>query len=573
VCKDCITLEKAVKAWYFLASMTKKFRRLLAVTPRPRAELNIPAISLMWPETIPAAVATSVGWENDLGLDDLIQALAFDKNHQPFIRKTLTALNSDAEVIAWRQSVIADFIRNPNLGEKAAVILPRLAHLRQGTSLLGTRQRNLLLETADRIAELDSYVNIVQDLHDALADSKLDSTALVTLRDHLKVLLADEQFQALRHDLPELRAPLENIRSLTVGINLDVELRPSSATLLAINDHTVGAGFTLLERLIGISDDVDSESGIAPLHHLPRDADQRLLTPLFQDLDRILTQVAQPVARSLNRYVKVGSATLANLENELAFYVGAVRLMQRVSAKGIPFCAPEIAPMQERSIRIDDLTNISLALKQSSPTVPSQVDFDENGRIAILTGPNNGGKTTYLRGVGLAQVMFQAGLLIPARAARISPIDAIMTHFPALENRQEGRLAEESARLHTLFQQVTQYSLVLLNETFSSTSSGEAFYLARDILCGLRAVGVRAIYATHLTELAQQLNEIEATVNGDSKLFSLVAGIRLTDDGQTAPTFQITRSLPLGRSYAQEIARHHGISLEQILAMRAQQNH
>jgi DNA mismatch repair protein MutS len=562
----------ALKAWYFHASMTKKFRRLLAVTPRPRAELNIPSISLMWPGIVPAASSAPTGWENDLGLDDLIQALAFDKNHQPFIHKTLTALNRDAEVIVWRQAVIGDFSRNPALEEKAAVIVPRLAHLRQGTSLLGRRQRNLLLETADRLAELDSYVNIVQDLHSALADSKLDSTALVTLRDHLKVLLADEQFQALQRDLPELRAPLENIRSLTVGINLDVELRPSSATLLTINNHTVGTGFTLLERLIGMSDDVDSESGIAPLHHLPRDADQRLLTPLFQDLDRILTQVAQPVARSLNRYVKVGSATLANLENELAFYVGAVRLMQRVSEKGVPFCAPEIASMQERSIRIDDLTNISLALKQKAITIPSQVEFGDSGRIAILTGPNNGGKTTYLRGVGLAQVLFQAGLLIPARAARISPVDAIMTHFPALESRQEGRLAEESARLHSLFQQVTSDSLVLLNETFSSTSSGEAFYLARDILCGLRAVGVRAIYATHLTELAQQLTEIEATIDGDSKLFSLVAGIRLTDDGQTAPTFQITRSLPLGRSYAQEIARHHGISLEQILAMRAQQN-
>jgi DNA mismatch repair protein MutS len=553
--------------------MTKKFRRLLAVTPRPRAELNIPPISLMWPGTIPAAVSVASAWENDLGLDDLIQALAFDKNHQPFLRKTLTALNCDAEVIQWRQSVIGDFNRNPALAEKAAVIVPRLAHLRHGTSLLGRRQRNLLLETADRLAELDSYVNIVQDLHDALTDSALESAALLTLRDHLKLLLDDEQFQALRRDLPQLRAPLENIRSLTVGINLDVELRPSSATLLAINDHNVGEGYTLLERLIGMSNDAESESGIAPLHHLPRDADQRLLTPLFQDLDRILTQVAQPVARSLNRYVKVGSATLSNLENELAFYVGAIRLIQRVRAKGILFCAPEIAPMQDRSIRIDDLTNISLALKQTTPTISSQVDFGENGRIAILTGPNNGGKTTYLRSVGLAQVMFQAGLFIPAKLARISPVDTITTHFPALESRQEGRLAEESARLNTLFQQVTQHSLVLLNETFSSTSSGEAFYLARDILGGLRAVGVRAIYATHLTELAQQLNEIETTVDGNSKLFSLVAGIRLTDDGQTTPTFQITRSLPLGRSYAQEIARHYGISLEQILEMRAQQNH
>jgi DNA mismatch repair protein MutS len=550
-------------------SMTKQNRRFLTGTPRRRTNLNIPSISLMWPGKVPNTSPSSANWESDLGLDDLVQTLAPDRTYQPFIRKTLTALITDTHVIAWRQAVTADFINNPKLAAQAQLILPRLTHMRQGTTLLGTRQRNLLLDTADHLAELDSYVNIVQQLQDALAESTLESQALIQLRDHLAILLADEEFQALQRDLPELRAPLENIRSLTIGINLDVELRPYSATLMAINDRLIGEPHSILNRFLGLSSDEAEDAGIAPLHYTPRDPNQRPLSPLFQDLDRILTQVAQPVAKALSRYVKVGSTNLTNLENELAFYVGSAKLFLSLAERGTPFCRPEIAPVSEKITAIRDLTNIILCIKAKETPIPSDAEFGENGRIAILTGPNNGGKTTYLRSVGLAQVMFQAGLFISARAARMSPVDKIATHFPVAESRQEGRLAEEAARLHSLFQQITSASLVLLNETFSSTSSDEAFYLARDIICGLRVVGVRAIYATHLTQLAENLPDIEAQIAGASRLFSLVAGIQLTENGQVTPTFQIARGLPLGRSYAQEIARHHGISLEQIVQARS----
>jgi DNA mismatch repair ATPase MutS len=149
----------------------------------------------------------------------------------------------------------------------------------------------------------------------------------------------------------------------------------------------------------------------------------------------------------------------------------------------------------------------------------------------------------------------------------MSPVDCILTHFPALETGQ-GRLAEEAARLRGLFERATGQSLVLLNETFSSTAPGEALYLAQDVLCGLRVIGVRALYATHLIELAERVSEIENAVAGSSAVFSLIATVHQNGDGQTARTFRIERGQPFGRSYAQEVARQHGISLEQILKSR-----
>lgn len=519
----------------------------------------------MWPYAPPPEPVGPVHWHSDLGLSDLIAAFDFDKRYAPFVRKILTALVTDADIIRWRQHVLADFRRHPGLVTQIEAILPRLATMRQGSAMLGGRRRSLLMETSDRLAELDIYTEVVTDLHAALSAYPLESDALKTLHTHLATLIADENFQSLRAELPEMRAPLQRVASLTVGINLDPELRPLSAVLLSINERPFSEPASFLERLIGIRTDPDDDTGIAPLHHVPQEVEMRPFSQFFQDMEKLMRDVAQPVARALGRYARVSSMTLAALEPELAFYAAAMRLMSKLEARGVPFCQPEILPMAECVTEIRGLVNFNLCLRSETCPVASDAIFDADGRIAILTGPNSGGKTTYVGAVGMAHVLAQAGLFVPATQARLSPVAAILTHFPQLETRQQGRLAEESARLREVFQHVTSHSLVLLNETFSSTSFGEALYLAQDVICGLRVAGVRAIYATHLVELADKLAEIEATVEGDSRPYSLVAGIDLTEDAEARPNFRVTRALPLGRSYAQEIARRHGISLAQIL--------
>jgi DNA mismatch repair protein MutS len=532
--------------------------------PRLRLDLALP--SLMWPNSPPENTSPSAAWEADLGLNELSSALTLHPRYASYVRQILIALVTDPAVIHWRQRVLSDFVHNPPLVERAQALLPRLASLGQRSNLLGRRQRNLLLETADQLFQLDAYVQVVQDLNAALGGATLESPPLLQVRDSLATLTADPNFQALRDELPELRAPLEQIASLTIGINLDLELRPISAVLLDIHAHKFGASQSWLEQVIGGGGDAQDETGIAALHTTPEDPNQRILVPLFQDLDRLMTETARPVANALSRYARGGSGALWHLEYELAFFTAAARMIQQLQGQGVSFCQPEMTPMDERTIQIRDLVNPTLMLRQPEKLIANGVEFGAEGRIAVLTGPNSGGKTTFLRSVGLAQVMSQAGLFLPAQSARLSPVDSILTHFPALETRQQGRLAEEAERLRELFGRVTPHSLVLLNETFSSTSAVEAVYLAHDILAALRAVGARAIYATHLIDLTSRLDEIEAAVEGDCRLFSLAAGVRVNDDGDMVPTYTIMRGQ--GRSYAREVARRHGISLEQILAER-----
>jgi DNA mismatch repair protein MutS len=533
-----------------------------------RTPLNLPFISLMWPQPRPMPQANARPWHRDLGLGDLVRALTEEHRYSTYVHNVLANLITEPEVIAWRQAVLADFLANEELASTVEGLLPRLTSIREGQSLLGRHKRSLLLETADRLAEMEMYVEIVQLLGQVLNDSQISSAALLMLRDGINRLLDDENFQQLRDQLPELRAPLQRVSSLTIGVNLDVELRPASAVLLSINDRPMGESVSLLDRLLGGRSQDSEETGIASMHRLPTSAEERALSALFQDLDRLLADVAKPIARTLERYVKTSSGPLVALENEFAFYVFTVRMMRRLEARGIVFCRPEIEPGGARIMEIDGLMNASLCLREARLPVPSDVRFDHEGRIAILTGPNSGGKTTYVQAVGLAQVMFQAGMFIPAKRARISPVNRILTHFPALETREQGRLAEEAGRLRSIFQQVSAHSLVLLNETFSSTAFGEALYLAQDILCALRVVGARALFATHIIELVETIDEMESSVQGESRLFGLVAGIQLNDEGMPVPNFRVMRGKPLGRSYAAEIARQHGISLDQILAAR-----
>ena len=543
---------------------------------RTRTPIAITVGSLMWPPGKTSIGKPDSAWAADLGLDEIVRSFSTDVRYASFIRETLLALTADPDVIAWRQAVFNDFLSNPTFAQRAQQLLTRLADLRLGNTLLGKHQRSILLETADRLSELEMFLTIIQELHQALTATTVRSDALKQLQQNLLVIINSENFKDLQVKLPEMQRPLQHFASLTVGINLDPQLRPISAILLSINEHSFTEARTLLARLLGVGGNDEDESGIAALHRTPADPSMRILSPLFQDLEALISETVQPVARALTRYVGVSSTPLSDLERELAFYVAAVQTTKRLEATGITFCQPEIAPPAERVSHIDGLINLNLALRDpSQKLVGNDVALDDNGRIAPLTGPNSGGKTTYLQAVGIAHVMFQAGLAIPARQARVSPLDAIYTHFPALETQRQGRLAEEATRLRTVCLHATPQSLILLNESFSSTTASEAVFLAQDLLCGLRFIGVRAIFATHLVELVDRLPAMEKTIEGTSRLFSLVANVEVREDASgelhATPTFQITRGRPQGRSYAQEIARRYGISLDQILQDRRNQ--
>jgi DNA mismatch repair ATPase MutS len=184
--------------------------------------------------------------------------------------------------------------------------------------------------------------------------------------------------------------------------------------------------------------------------------------------------------------------------------------------------------------------------------------------IYVLTGPNRGGKSVITCAIGMALAMMQLGMFVPAESAVLSPADAIYTHFPtgAEDTIDKGRLGEECARLGEILDSITSHSLVLLDESLSSTGSYEASYIAAEVLAGLAQAGCRCLFSTHLHELAQEIDRIntESAENGGVRIDTLVAGI---EEGKRS--FRIVRAKPDGKSYARDIAERYGLTYTNIL--------
>jgi DNA mismatch repair ATPase MutS len=148
-------------------------------------------------------------------------------------------------------------------------------------------------------------------------------------------------------------------------------------------------------------------------------------------------------------------------------------------------------------------------------------------------------------------------------------VDNIYTHFPKEEKieAETGRFGDEARRLGEIFRHITENSMVLLNETLSSTSAGESLYLAQDVVRILRRAGLRAIYSTHLHELASLVEEINRATPGDSKVTSLVSSPVDEEPGVSGDirrSYRIETRPPMGRSYAREIAARYGIGYSQL---------
>jgi hypothetical protein len=536
------------------------------------------APSLLYPANADRrAVGRLAPSEADLGLTSIIRAIDYDGRHSRFVAGVLAELNDDPAVIGYRQAALDDLLRQPDLAARCAAVLPQLGELANAGRASHWSDPIPLVQVGARLAELENYLTCVDRLDAALAaaGAELQSAALRALRDHLAGVRAHPDYQRLAAELPALRAQLDQAGSVTLGINLDGQLRPASATIVSINPSRFAGKGTLIDRLFGERAAADTTRGISALYKAEEGRQRNPEHDLFRDLDRLLERVAAPIGEALGSYARVNGAGLAALEPELAFFLGAARLIGELRAAGLALCQPAIAPADERACVVEEAYSLDLALRLrlasgagavAGQVVSNPIAFGQDALIYILTGPNSGGKTTYVRAIGQIQVLFQAGLYVPGRQARISPVDAIFSHFAAPERSDigGGRLAEELERLARIFQHASRGSLVLLNEPLASTDHSAARALCRDVLAGLRLLGARAVFVTHLHELADDILGEEAVPG----VVSLVAGIAAPAGNGAAPepTYAIRPGRPQVAGYAAELARRYGLSQSQIAA-------
>ena len=480
---------------------------------------------------------------------------------------------ADPAVIAYRQEIFADMQRTPALCEVLGDAIPVLfdiLELRRMDEDLGAGSESYLYS----ITEIELYVSCIDSLAMGrlpLAD-RVESRGFRALCDRIRELSESEYYRELNRGLAQLSSRIREVKSITVGVNLDARLRPASAGVVSVNAEPFKSG-ELLDKILRMSFRNDSFTCIAPLQPYDKSQPENRRDAMTYAFHAALSDVFRSSVRGwrkiVGEYVLENTDFLLKILPEIEFVTCASSLMRSLAARSCALCLPEIRPMGEKAFDGKGLYNAEVALRIDDEIVKNDLLFDDNGRIYILTGPNRGGKSVITCAVGQAQALAQLGLYAPADSLSLSPVDGIFTHFPegAEDTIDKGRLGEECARLREIFDGMTEHSLVLLDESLSSTGAYEASYIAAEILAGFGAARCRGIFSTHLHELAAGIDEINARVAGAGgvRLDTLVAGM---EEGKRS--FRIYRRKPDGKSYARDIADKYGLSFESLQAQMAQ---
>jgi len=250
------------------------------------------------------------------------------------------------------------------------------------------------------------------------------------------------------------------------------------------------------------------------------------------------------------------------LYEEVSFYQSSVELLQQMARAELPMTLPTLLPLGDRAFHVKGAYNINLSENiKLADIVTNDFDMDNHGRIFILTGANSGGKTTFTQAIGQIQLLAQLGLMVPASLASISLVNGIFTHFPMVEASTVdlGRLGKECLDFSTLFKKVDSQSLILLNESFTSTSHLESLTIAGEVIKAAKYKEARVIYNTHLHELVDQVLMLNDLMDNSTPIVSITSGNQ--DD---INSYKITEGPSSGISYAMKIAESFGITYNQL---------
>lgn len=475
---------------------------------------------------------------------------------------------TDPEVIAYRQEVFRDLAKMPEISATLREVLPLLfdiTELRRLEADYDPTGESYLYS----ITEVELYISCVNFLNEGLSPlaDRMESRALRTFTEAVAELAGSDYYRQLNRDLEELSSRIREVKSITVGVNLDSTMRPVEAGVLSVNSAPFKSG-RMLDKILRLSFKNDAMTTIAPLTPFDKKQNENrrdaLITAFNGALDDVFRASVRGWRAIVGEYVLENTDFLLRILPEIEFLTRAETLITRLRERGYPLTEPTLRPMAAKDFTARGLYNPDVALRIEDRVVENDFAFDERGRIFILSGPNRGGKSVVTCALGIAQAMCQLGLPVPAEEAAISPVSAIFTHFPtgAEDTLDKGRLGEECARLREIFDAADENALILLDESLSSTGAFEASFIAAEILTAFAILGARVLFSTHLHELGAEVAEINrrSAEGGGVAVDTLVAGI---EEGRRS--FRIRRQAPDGKSYARDIADRYGLSLEKLI--------
>ena len=229
-------------------------------------------------------------------------------------------------------------------------------------------------------------------------------------------------------------------------------------------------------------------------------------TSIASDVREMEASGLVQVMRMYQNFIKELTSFFENLHYQMAFYIGAANLKNRLDQIHIPTCIPYISSDKLDIFKFKGLYDMSMAIYSRSMPVTNDLDTQDL-LLFVITGANQGGKSTFLRSVGIAQLLMQCGMFVPAQYYCNSLFDGIFTHFTRREDMamNSGKLDEELNRISHIIDAITPRSLLLLNESFATTTEREGSKIAADVVNALYENKTKIMMVTHLFEFTKTL--------------------------------------------------------------------
>ncbi|MBR1433183.1 DNA mismatch repair protein [Ruminococcus sp.] len=544
---------------------------------------------------------------HDLGLETLCRELTNDPKERNIITAILSNMTADQKTARYRQEVFRDVLALPELRTKMTELFDKIEFIRNfGSTRIDNDEKIGLWHLLHRLDELKDYILCVESMRECLSDERITSEGLTGFKKYLDSLYDDACFAEMKKDIFELKQHTASIQSVTIGINVNERFEAVSMGLISINDTTFKKSniisnfadaissknkiqhgnewdgnmhYQLIEKekTESVMKFMENLSGFMTIRDKPfmdagirstivnaanGDGVQNSTFYLDKILNKILDSLVKKLRNTLSKYADIAIINITQLIPEFMYYIRFAEFVSKYREKGYSFCEPQVLDSDRNDMDAQGLYNLKLALNSMpmEEIVCNDLIFDKAHTIYILTGANRGGKTTLTQAVGLMYVLAQGGISVPASSFSYKPVDCIYTHFPADEDKTMdlGRLGEECVRFKEIYTECTSESLLLLNETFSTTSFEEGYYIARDSVRALMKKDVRTIFNTHMHKLASDADELSN--DGDTAMVSSL--IMRSDEGKRS--FKVEIALPEGSSYARDIAEKYGVTYEML---------
>ncbi|MCL6499270.1 MAG: DNA mismatch repair protein MutS [Firmicutes bacterium] len=478
----------------------------------------------------------------DLELDRVVEAIVADRGEYGLEPVFYTPLR-ETDTVSFRQEVFRDF-REPRVSDTVRAFASALravrAHLRRADKASYTLEKDRWFLDAAHL-----YVQAILALLEGLSSCPLHSRGLVRFRHRLAAYAASPAFRSLAEAAEGLQAELSSLRFAVLVQGLRVTVRP----------YRGEPDYAELVR--------STFQRFRQAHSTPYAFEFRASTELNHVEAQILEGVSRlnpglflRVAEFRRTSGQLPAPWIDTFDREAQFYLGYLDFIAPLRAAGLPFCLPALRADNSEAFT-EDCFDLALAAKlvaEGRLPVLNDFLFRSPERALVVTGPNQGGKTTFARAVGQVFYLASLGCPVPGRQAALPVPDHVLTHFPRGEHTLDlrGKLEDDLLRIREILQVATSKSVVIINEILSSTALRDARTLGRRLLGRLVELGCLCVWVTFLDELAS-LNE---------KTVSLVATV---PPGQPeGRTFRVVRQPADGRAYAEALARRYRLTYHDV---------